>query len=453
DVIYFNPADRDFPIGFNLLESVDPDLKNIVASGVVGIFKKIFGESWGPRLEYILRNTILALLDYPNSTLLDIMKVLTEKEYRKKVVASVKDPVIKDFFVNEFEKYDPKFRTEAIAPIQNKVGQFLSSSTIRNIVGQAKSTINMEDIMNKGKILLIDLSIGRIGEDNSALLGSMLITKIQLSAMRRAIIPEDKRLDFYLYVDEFQNFVTDSFAVILSEARKYRLNLTLTNQYIAQIPEVVSNAVFGNVGTMVCFRVGAQDANFLVREVEPVFTANDLVNLDNYHIYLKMAIDGVTRPAYSATTLPPVEPVAGQKENRDKIIQSSREKFAQKREGVENKIQQWAQDSMEAKEKEGSKAPNSYKSVTSNNDYRIFTDKKDHKWYIFSSKNFSHEGIKLPVDTKQETKKNPSSLITSDELERVAKKTVHSKVQIKPADKKDISDSQKIKAGESVEIN
>jgi hypothetical protein len=437
------------------LENVDPDLKNIVASGVVGIFKKIFGESWGPRLEYILRNTILALLDYPNSTLLDIMKVLTEKEYRKKVVSFVKDPVIRDFFINEFEKYDPKFRTEAIAPIQNKVGQFLSSSTIRNIVGQAKSTINMEDIMNKGKILLIDLSIGRIGEDNSALLGSMLITKIQLSAMRRAIIPEDKRLDFYLYVDEFQNFVTDSFAVILSEARKYRLNLTLTNQYIAQIPEVVSNAVFGNVGTMVCFRVGAQDANFLVREVEPVFTANDLVNLDNYHIYLKMAIDGVTRPAYSAITLAPVEAVEGQKENREKIIQSSREKFSKNRAGVEGQIKQWAEDSMEAKEKEGGKASvGGYKSVSSDNDYRIFTDKKDQKWYIFSSKSFSTSSEDTSVDKEKTTKKlNADNLIASDEVEKLINKKAGHAAKIKPADKKDISGSQKIKAGESVELS
>ncbi|TSC95514.1 MAG: hypothetical protein CEN88_466, partial [Candidatus Berkelbacteria bacterium Licking1014_2] len=209
--------------------------------------------------------------------------MLTDKVYRRDVLNYVKDPVIYDFFINEFEKYDPKFRTEAIAPIQNKVGQFLSSSTIRNIVGQAKSTINIEEIMNEGKILLLDLSIGRIGEDNSALLGAMMITKIQLATMRRTNIPTEERKDFYLYVDEFQNFATDSFAVILSEARKYHLNLIMTNQYVAQMPDTVREAVFGNVGSIISFRVGAGDAGQLVKEFEPVFEVNDLVNLDNYH--------------------------------------------------------------------------------------------------------------------------------------------------------------------------
>ena len=339
DVVYFAPADRDHPVAFNVLESVDPDLKNIVASGVVGIFKKIFGESWGPRLEYILRNTILSLLDCPNATLLGVTKVLVDKEYRKKVVALVKDPVIKDFWVNEYAKYDERFRTEAIAPIQNKVGQFLSSTTIRNIVGQAKSTIDIEEIMNKGKILLIDLSIGKIGEDNSTLLGAMLITKIQLAAMHRAKMVEAERKDFYLYVDEFQNFATDSFAVILSEARKYHLNLILTNQYIAQMPEVVANAIFGNIGTMISFRVGAADADSLVKEFEPVFEATDMVNLGNYHVYVKMAIDGVTCPAFSSVTL---SPFTGGNQNRDKIIEVSRERYAKDRLEVEAKIQTWS---------------------------------------------------------------------------------------------------------------
>jgi len=239
-VIYFTPADRDYPTGFNIMESVQQEMKAVVASGVVGVFKKIFGESWGPRLEYILRNAILAVLDYPNSTLLGVMRVLTDTSFRRLVVNEIKDPVIKDFFINEYEKYDPKFRQEAIAPIQNKVGQFLSSAVIRNIVGQPKSSFRIDEVMNSGKILLVDLSIGKIGEDNSALLGAMLITKIQLAAMSRAYISEEERRDFYLYVDEFQNFATDSFAVILSEARKYRLNLIMTNQYISQMPEPVA---------------------------------------------------------------------------------------------------------------------------------------------------------------------------------------------------------------------
>ena len=340
DVVYFNPADKDFPIGFNILENVNPDLRNVLASGAVGIFKKLFAESWGPRLEYILRNTVLALLEYPGSTLLGINRLLTDKAFRKKVVLHITDPVIKDYFENEYERYDPKFRTEAIAPIQNKVGQFLSSSTIRNIVGQQQSALNIRELMDSGKILLADLSIGRIGEDNTALLGALLITQIQLSAMGRANVTEDKRPNFYLFVDEFQNFATDSFAVILSEARKYHLNLTLTNQYIAQMSETVAAAIFGNVGTIISFRVGASDAAGLVKEFEPVFEAIDLVNLDNHHIYVKMAIDGVTRPAFSATTLPPQREANG---NRGQIIAASRETYAASRESVEQQIRDWSE--------------------------------------------------------------------------------------------------------------
>ncbi|MEK7460787.1 MAG: type IV secretion system DNA-binding domain-containing protein, partial [Patescibacteria group bacterium] len=336
DVIYFNPADKEHPVGFNILENVDPDLKNVVASGVVGIFKKIFGEtSWGPRLEYILRNVVLALLEYPNATMLSVMRLLVDKSYRTKVLAKVKDPVIREFFINEYEKYDPKFRTEAIAPIQNKVGQFLSASTIRNIVGQPVSTFNIEEAMNQKKIVLLDLSIGKIGEDAASLLGSMMITKIQLAAMRRASMPEADRVDFYLYVDEFQNFATESFATILSEARKYHLNLILTHQYIGQLPEEVAKAIFGNTGTLISFRVGATDAVALVKEFEPVFEANDMVNLDNHHIYAKMNIDGVTRPAFSAITL---APASDSNNNKDKIIRVSREHYSRPRDFVEAKI-------------------------------------------------------------------------------------------------------------------
>jgi hypothetical protein len=251
----------------------------------------------------------------------------------------VKDPVIRDFFINEYEKYEPKFRQEAIAPIQNKVGQFLSSSIIRNIVGQPKSTLRIDDIMNSGKILLADLSTGKIGEDNSALLGSMLITKIQLAAMGRTKIAEDERRDFYLYVDEFQNFATDSFATILSEARKYRLNLVMVNQYISQMPETVRDAVFGNVGTMVAFRVGATDAQALQKEFEPVFDVNDLVNQPNRHIYIKMAVDGVTVPAFSAGTLPP----PAEKSNVvSDVVVASEEQYTTPRSDVEDYIAEWS---------------------------------------------------------------------------------------------------------------
>ncbi len=339
DVVIFSPADRNYPVAFNPLENVDPDLKNIIASGVVGIFKKIFGESWGPRLEYILRNTVLALLDVPNSTMLGVTRLLVDKSYRDKVVTQITDPVIKDFFVNEYEQYDPKFRTEAIAPIQNKVGQFLSSSTIRNIIGQPKSTINIEEIMNTGKIFLVNLSTGEIGEDASALLGSLMITKIQLTAMRRASIKEEDRRDFYLYVDEFQNFATESFATILSEARKYHLNLIMAHQYVAQMIEPVRDAVIGNVGTIITFRVGSPDADFLQSEFMPIFEANDLINLDNYHVYVKMSIDSVTSPAFSAKTLPRS---ATKFNNVEKIIEFSRKTYSKNREYVEAQIGQIA---------------------------------------------------------------------------------------------------------------
>lgn len=335
DVIFFSPADRNYPVGFNLFENVDAEYKNIVSSGIVGVFKKIFGESWGPRLEYILRNVVLGLLDYPGATLLQVLKVLNDTKFRRSVVEKIGDPIIKDFFVNEFERYDQKFRTEAIAPIQNKVGQFLSSTVVRNIVGQPANSINIRQAMDESKILLIDLSIGKIGEDNSQLLGSLMITKIQMAAMTRAEMPREQRTPFYLYVDEFQNFATDSFAVILSEARKYGLSLMVTNQYIAQMPENVASAVFGNVGSMITFRVGAGDAEFLNREFVPVFEPSDLVALDNYTIYLKMAINGVTSQPFSAKTVLSVYEPTG---FTQQIIEQSRIRYSRPREEVEADI-------------------------------------------------------------------------------------------------------------------
>jgi CxxC-x17-CxxC domain-containing protein len=341
DIVYFNPADTDFPIAMNVMEKVGPEYRHLVASGLVGVFKKIWADSWGPRLEYLLRNAILALLEYPTSTLLGVPKILVDKSYREKVVEKVTDPVVKAFWVEEFPKYSNNFATEAVAPIQNKVGQFLSSSLIRNIVGQTKSAFSMREIMDNNKILIMNLSKGRVGEDNSALLGAMMITKIQLSAMARVDMPEDQREDFYLYVDEFQNFATESFANILSEARKYRLNLILAHQYISQLDEKVRDAVMGNVGTIISFRVGAADAEFLEKEFEPVFYANDLVNLAKYNIYLKLMIDGVSTQPFSATTLPPAE-IESTYENLEKIIKVSRERYASPRAEVEDKISRWS---------------------------------------------------------------------------------------------------------------
>ena len=281
DVVYINPSDLDFPVAFNVLEKVDPKYRHLISSGIVGVFKKLWADSWGPRIEYLLRNALLALLDYPDSTLLGVNRMFVDKDYRKKVVAKIKDPVVKAFWEDEFTKYNQSFMTEAIAPIQNKVGQFLSTSLIRNLIGQVKSTIDMRKIMDEKKILLVNLAKGRIGEDASAMIGAMMITKIQLAAMSRVDIPENERKDFYLYVDEFQNFSTESFANILSEARKYRLNLIVGHQYVEQLDETVSAAIFGNVGTFIVFRVGAIVAEVLAKEFDPFFLEPDLVNLPN----------------------------------------------------------------------------------------------------------------------------------------------------------------------------
>ncbi len=346
DVIYFNPADTEFHIGFNVIQLDDPKYKHLVASGLMGIFTKIWANAWSSRMEYILNNAILALLDTPGTTLLGIPRLLVDKDYRQMIIGNLKDPVVKAFWVHEYEQWRDQFRNEAIAPIQNKVGQFLSTSIIRNVVGQPKSTIDIFKIMNEGKIFLVNVSKGRIGEDNSALLGGMIITKIQLAAMERVRIPEEERKDFYLYVDEFQNFATDSFANILSEARKYRLNLTVAHQYTAQLEtkdggSKVRDAVFGNVGTMIIFRVGGDDAEFLEKEFEPEFLALDLVNLPNYHVYIKLMIDGVTSRPFSATTLPPIK-IDLSKGVKDKIIESSRRLYTRSRKEVEGEIARWS---------------------------------------------------------------------------------------------------------------
>lgn len=346
DVIYFNPADPDFHIGFNVLQIDDPKLKHLVASGIMGIFTKIWANAWSSRMEYILNNAILALLDTPGTTLLGIPRLLVDKEYRQMIIGNLKDPIVKSFWLHEYEEWRDQFRNEAIAPIQNKVGQFLSTSIIRNVVGQSKSTIDIFKIMNEGKIFIVNVSKGRIGEDNSALLGGMIITKLQLAAMERVRIPENERRDFYLYVDEFQNFATESFANILSEARKYRLNLIIAHQYIAQISNSegskVSDAVFGNVGTMIIFRVGAEDAQFLEKEFEPEFTAQDLVSLPNYNVYLKLMVDGVTSRPFSAITLPPMVSVDPNNDTKEKIIESSRVLYARSRTDVESEITKWS---------------------------------------------------------------------------------------------------------------
>ncbi len=341
DVIIFNPSDTDYPVAFNMLECKNPEHKNLIASGVVGVFKKIFAESWGPRLEHILRNTVLALVEAPNTTMLGIMRMLVDEDYRKQVLGSVTDPMVLSFWHDEFGKWRPQQVTEAISPIQNKVGQFLSSPLIRNILGQPKSTIDLRFAMDKGKIIVVNLSKGKIGEDNSALLGSMLITKFQLDVMSRADTAEKNRRDFYLYVDEFQNFATDSFATILSEARKYRLNLCVANQYLAQMSDEVREAVFGNVGTMMTFQVGFDDAETLSKQFAEEILPADIGSLPKYQIYLRLMIDGLTSQTFSAGTLPP--PEFEQDESiKENIIKVARDRYSKTRDFVEDKIHNWS---------------------------------------------------------------------------------------------------------------
>lgn len=338
DVVYFNPADINYPIGFNILETINPEHKHLVASGLMGVFKKIWPDVWSARMEYILNNTILALLDYPDTTLLGINRLLADDEYRGRVVHNLKDPVVRAFWETEFAAYNDRYKQEAVAPIQNKIGQFLSASVIRNIVAQVKSRINIREMMDTKKIFIMNLSKGRIGEDNARLLGGMLITKIQLSAMERVDTPENERKDFFLYVDEFQNFATESFANILSEARKYRLDLTMAHQYMEQLDETVLAAVIGNVGSLITYRVGSTDAEILAKEFAPTFIEEDLVNLPKYNIYLKLMIDGVSSRPFSAITLPPV---ATRTDSAEKVIRITRERYGTPREKIEEKIKRW----------------------------------------------------------------------------------------------------------------
>jgi len=349
DVIYFRPFDAEFPIAFNPLESVSDEHHHLVASGILEIFKKIWPDVWSARMEYILNNCLMALLETPGSTLLEIMRLLTDKDFRDKIVNNLRDPVVKNFWTNEFARYHDKFQVEAIAPIQNKVGQFLTNPVIRNIIGQKKSSFDCREVMDQGKILIVNISKGLMGESNSALLGAMLVAKLKQAAMSRADMLAEDRRDFFLYVDEFQNFATESFADILSEARKYRLCLIISHQYIEQLPEQVKAAIFGNVGTFIVFRVGANDAEWLEKEFEPEFLANDLVNLGKYNIYLKLMIDGVASRAFSASTLPPYPIPEG--DMADEIVKIGREKHANPKAEVEKMIiAEW----MENQDGEGS---------------------------------------------------------------------------------------------------
>ncbi len=334
DVIYFNPADTEFPIGFNPMEVADQNMKGHTSSELVGVLKRMF-DSWGPRLEYILRYTILALLDTPGTTMLDITRMLTDVKFRKTIIDNIQDVVVKQFWTIEFASWNDKFATEAVAPILNKVGAFVANPMIRNIIGQPKSSFNVRQIMDEGKILVVNLSRGLMGEDNAAIMGALMVTKIQLAAMSRANVHINDRRPFYLYVDEFQNFATDSFAVILSEARKYGLNLTVANQYISQMPPEVKDAVFGNVGSMMVLRVGAEDGGALVKYFEPFFEVQDILQQNNFHFIATMAIDGEKTQAFSGKTLRiPTSPT----DFSPQIIEHSRQMYSVPKEQIATAI-------------------------------------------------------------------------------------------------------------------
>ena len=353
DVILFDPADRDFPVSFNMLECADPDQRSLICSGLMSVFTKLWPEAFSGRMEHILRNTLLALLENEGSSMLGILRMFGDDTYRAKIVSNITDPVVKSFWETEYAGWSDKYRTEAVAAIQNKIGQLLTTPLIRNIIGQVRSTLDVRHAMDTGKIVLVNLSKGKLGEDTSAFLGSMLVTKFQIDAMSRADIPEKDRKDFYLYVDEFQNFATKAFATILSEARKYRLALTVAHQYVGQLliagnDTALRDAVFGNVGSMVSFQVGSDDAKDLSLQFEEMVTPKDILSLPKYHAYLRLMIDGIPSKPFSVATLAP--PKYEQDENRVQILRDlSRERYAQKRAVVEEKILRWAATAGEAK--------------------------------------------------------------------------------------------------------
>jgi GTPase SAR1 family protein len=305
DVIDFDVPDSNQPYGFNPLANILADKRPLACSGLIQVFKHLWNDSWGPRLEHILRNSLLTLLDYPESTLADILKLLSDRDFRKKVIPFISNQQIKDFWTKEFDKYPERFRTEAIAPIQNKVGAFLSHPLLHKILTKPEKPLSLRKIMDEGKILLVNLAKGSIGEDTSNLLGSLLISRFDLAALSRANVPEEERADYTLFLDEFHNFTTQSLVLMLSELRKYRLSLVLAHQYLTQLDPTIKDAILGNVGTIIIFRIGAVDSEVFAQEFAPEFRQSDFTNLPNYHIYLKMMIDGKISSPFSAATLPP----------------------------------------------------------------------------------------------------------------------------------------------------
>lgn len=340
DVVYVNPTDKDFPIGFNPLEPVDDyQMRQHISTFFIAIFRKLLAFNWNPRMEHVMRYITLALLETSDSSVLGIQRMLSDVPFRQRVIKQIQDPVVKSFWINDFKASDHQFINEAVLPIQNKIGQFTSNQVVRNMIGQRKNMLDFEKFMNEGKIVIIGISKGKLGDENSALLGSMFITKIQQAALARASILEEERRDFYFYVDEFQNFATDAFSTILSEARKYHLNLTMAHQYIAQLPQEVKATAFGNVGSIISFAVGGDDAAYLAKEFTPVFGADDLINLNNREMYVKMSVDGKLTTPFSGRTIDVPKPKF---DYSQEIIDYSRMTYGKNKTAVENEIAKWS---------------------------------------------------------------------------------------------------------------
>jgi len=436
DVIYFDPSDTDFPYGFNMLDSSNSEEKDfLLVSGMMAVFRRIWEGMWSSRMEYILTNTLLALLETPGSTLLGVVRMLTDKKYQKKIVSNVTNPLVKSFWEKEYASFNERYKQEAVSPILNKIGQFFSTGLSRNILGQVKSTLDFRQIMDSKKILIVNLSKGKLGEDNSALLGSFIVTKLQLAAMSRVDTPEDQRNDFFLYVDEFQNFTTDSFASILSEARKYRLSLILAHQYISQLTESgnekIRNAIFGNVGTMLSFRTGSDDAEVLEKEFQPIFKSQQLIALNKTQVALRMSIEGRSSNPFLANTLPPIFTNFGGK--FETMRQSSRKNYSRPKELVEKTTADWlegkiAQEKLAAsddgliprlEQKNSNKedSVNIPKVSSSNNSKNSFQDSKSSNPSKFSNSNkksISDSALNHSLDKSNAIKNNSISKPNSD---------------------------------------
>lgn len=338
DLVYFDPADLDYPIGFNLLSHTNPNERHLIASGVVSVFKNIWPDFWGPRLEYILYAAIAALLECENVSLLAVQRMLSDKRYRAWVVRQVKDPMVRQFWLSEFENFDKRFVSEITAPVQNKTAQFLMSPHVRNILGQVKSKIDARFMMDNERVFIANLSKGKLGADKTSLIGALLVTQFQVAAMSRADIPEENRKPYFLYVDEFQAVSSDSFISILSEARKFALSLTLSHQYLDQVRPEILNSVLGNVGSMVSFRVGHKDATLLKNAFGDGFNAEHFIGLSNGEIVAKLLSNGSDSAPFCGKTLPPQGTYYGRRET---IIKRSREKYATRRNVIERKIKKW----------------------------------------------------------------------------------------------------------------